>query len=81
MYICVCTHTYKLTLYYVAGLPVKRHHKVKSQVEAWFEERKRSRDLESGQGRNSEDLGSGSERNQRGGILKYLKVPKGIGHN
>jgi hypothetical protein len=29
---------------------------VKSQVEAWFEERKRPRDLESGQGRNSEDL-------------------------
>jgi hypothetical protein len=40
-----------------------------------------SEDLGSGQGRNSEDLGSGSERNQRGGILKYLKVPKGIGHN
>eukprot|EP00258_Populus_trichocarpa_P021367 XP_024437386.1 uncharacterized protein LOC7485405 isoform X1 [Populus trichocarpa] len=55
-------------------LPVKRHHEVKSQVETWLEERKR--DLESGQGRNSEDLGSGSERNQRGGILKYLKVPK-----
>ncbi|KAI5570252.1 hypothetical protein BDE02_11G015200 [Populus trichocarpa] len=55
-------------------LPVKRHHEVKSQVETWFKERKR--DLESGQGRNSEDLGSGSERNQRGGILKYLKVPK-----
>nr|XP_034909741.1 uncharacterized protein LOC118045265 [Populus alba] len=57
-------------------LPVKRHHKVKSQVEAWFKERKRLRDLESGQGKNSEDLGSGSLRNQRGGILKYLKVPK-----
>nr|TKR66333.1 hypothetical protein D5086_0000312530 [Populus alba] len=54
-------------------LPVKRHHKVKSQVEAWFKERKRLRDLESGQGKNSEDLGSGSLRNQRGGILKYLK--------
>ncbi|XP_011001718.1 PREDICTED: ankyrin repeat-containing protein At3g12360-like isoform X2 [Populus euphratica] len=56
-------------------LPVKRHHEVKSQVETWFKERKR--DLESGQGRNSEDLGSGSERNQRAGILQYLKVPKG----
>ncbi|XP_061984215.1 ankyrin repeat-containing protein ITN1-like [Populus nigra] len=58
-------------------LPVKRHREVKSQVETWFKERKR--DLESGQGKNSEDLGSGSERNQRGGILKYLKVLKGIG--
>jgi len=38
------------------------------------------RDLESGLGRNSGDLGSVSKRNQRGGILKYLKVPKGIGH-
>lgn len=62
-------------------LPVKRHHEVKSQVETWLKERKRLRDLESGQGRNSEDLGSGSERKPRGGILKYLKVPKGIGHN
>jgi len=37
-------------------------------------------DLESGLARNSGDLGSVSKRNQRGGILKYLKVPKGIGH-
>ncbi|KAJ6978468.1 hypothetical protein NC653_026775 [Populus alba x Populus x berolinensis] len=45
-------------------LPVKRHHKVKSQVlETWLKESKML------------------ERNQRGGILKYLKVPKGIGHN
>nr|TKS08494.1 hypothetical protein D5086_0000102840 [Populus alba] len=58
--------------------PVKRYHEVKSQVEAWFEERKRSRDLESGQGRNSEDLGSGSEKNQRGGKLQYLRVPEAI---
>ncbi|XP_034909738.1 uncharacterized protein [Populus alba] len=40
-------------------LPVKRHHKVKSQVlETWLKESKML------------------ERNQRGGILKYLKVPK-----
>ncbi|XP_011005589.1 PREDICTED: uncharacterized protein LOC105111825 [Populus euphratica] len=38
-------------------LPVKRHHKVKSQ------ERKMP------------------ERKPRGGILKYLKVPKGVGQN
>ncbi|XP_061983590.1 uncharacterized protein LOC133703160 [Populus nigra] len=40
-------------------LPVKRHHKVKSQVlETWLKESKML------------------DRNQRGGILKYLKVPK-----
>ncbi|KAF9672127.1 hypothetical protein SADUNF_Sadunf11G0008400 [Salix dunnii] len=82
-----------------ASLPVKRHPKVKSQVETWFKERKEQRDLESGQGRESGDLESGqgresgdlesgqgresgdlesgSELNQRGGVLKYLKVPKG----
>ncbi|KAJ6416360.1 hypothetical protein OIU84_002249 [Salix udensis] len=58
-------------------LPVKRYHKLKSQVETWFKERKEQGDLESGQGWDSEDLESGSEWNQRGGILKYLKVPKG----
>ncbi|XP_011008857.1 PREDICTED: ankyrin repeat-containing protein At3g12360-like isoform X3 [Populus euphratica] len=57
------------------GLPVKRHHEVKSQVQTWCPENKR--DLESGRGRNSGDPGSFSERNQRGGILKNLKVPEG----
>ncbi|KAJ6978696.1 hypothetical protein NC653_026985 [Populus alba x Populus x berolinensis] len=57
-------------------LPVKRHHEVKSQVQTWCLANKR--DLESGRGRNSGDLGSVSKRNQRGGILKYLKVPEGI---
>ncbi|XP_011008856.1 PREDICTED: uncharacterized protein LOC105114125 isoform X2 [Populus euphratica] len=56
-------------------LPVKRHHEVKSQVQTWCPENKR--DLESGRGRNSGDPGSFSERNQRGGILKNLKVPEG----
>jgi hypothetical protein len=35
-------------------------------------------DLESGRGRNSGDLGSVSKRNQRGGLLNYLKIPEGI---
>eukprot|EP00258_Populus_trichocarpa_P017094 XP_006377150.2 uncharacterized protein LOC18102836 isoform X3 [Populus trichocarpa] len=56
-------------------LPVKRHHEVKSQVQTWSLANKR--DLESCRGRNSGDLGSVSKRNQRGGILKYLKVPEG----
>ncbi|KAJ6893153.1 hypothetical protein NC652_027230 [Populus alba x Populus x berolinensis] len=56
-------------------LPVKRHHEVKSQVQTWCLANKR--DLESGRGRDSGDLGSVSKRNQRGGILKYLKVPEG----
>ncbi|XP_011012827.1 PREDICTED: uncharacterized protein LOC105116996 [Populus euphratica] len=56
-------------------LPVKRHHEVKSQVQTWCLENKK--DLESGRGRNSGDPGSVSKRNQRGGILKYLKVPEG----
>eukprot|EP00258_Populus_trichocarpa_P020743 XP_024436762.1 uncharacterized protein LOC18102831 isoform X3 [Populus trichocarpa] len=56
-------------------LPVKRHQEVKSQVQTWCLAKKR--DLESGRGRNSGDLGSVSKRNQRGGILKYLKVPEG----
>uniref|UniRef100_A0A6N2NAP5 PGG domain-containing protein n=1 Tax=Salix viminalis TaxID=40686 RepID=A0A6N2NAP5_SALVM len=58
-------------------LPVKRHHNLKSQLETWFKERKKQGDLESGQGRESEAQESGLEWNQRGGILKYLKVPKG----
>ncbi|KAJ6925205.1 hypothetical protein NC652_018216 [Populus alba x Populus x berolinensis] len=57
-------------------LPVKHHHEVKSQVQTWCLANKR--DLESGRGRNSGDLGSVSKRNQRGCILKYLKVPEGI---
>jgi hypothetical protein len=38
-------------------------------------------DLESGQGRNSGDLGSSSERNQRGSLLNYLKILEGIIEN
>eukprot|EP00258_Populus_trichocarpa_P020828 XP_024436847.1 uncharacterized protein LOC112323342 isoform X2 [Populus trichocarpa] len=55
-------------------LPVKRHHEVKSKVKSWCLAKKR--DLESGRGRNSGDLGSVSDRNQRGGLLNYLKIPK-----
>nr|TKR68718.1 hypothetical protein D5086_0000309990 [Populus alba] len=51
--------------------------KVKSKVESCRRARKEVGDLESGQGRNSGDLGSDSERNQRGGLLNYLKVLKG----
>uniref|UniRef100_A0A6N2NBJ4 PGG domain-containing protein n=1 Tax=Salix viminalis TaxID=40686 RepID=A0A6N2NBJ4_SALVM len=58
-------------------LPVNRQDKLKSQLETWLKERKEQRDLESGQGRESEAPVSGTEWNQRGGILKYLKVPKG----
>nr|TKS07561.1 hypothetical protein D5086_0000111990 [Populus alba] len=51
--------------------------KVKSKVESCRRARKEVGDLESGRGRNSGDLGSDSERNQRGGLLNYLKVLKG----
>jgi hypothetical protein len=64
----------------VAGLPVPRHRKVKSKEKSGSRAGKGVGDLESGLGRNSGDLGSVLKRNQRGGILKYLKVPKGIGH-
>jgi hypothetical protein len=76
-YSCLNTYMYIIwTLNYVAGLPVKRHHEVKSKVKSWCLAKKR--DLESGRGRNSGDLGSVSDRNQRGGLLNYLKIPKGI---
>eukprot|EP00258_Populus_trichocarpa_P021370 XP_024437389.1 uncharacterized protein LOC7485399 isoform X2 [Populus trichocarpa] len=58
-------------------LPVPRHRKVKSKEKSGSRSGKGVGDLESGLGRNSGDLGSVSKRNQRGGILKYLKVPKG----
>ncbi|KAJ6893846.1 hypothetical protein NC652_027807, partial [Populus alba x Populus x berolinensis] len=58
-------------------LPVPRHRKVKSKEKSRSRAGKGVGDLESGLGRNSGDLGSVSKRNQRGGILKYLKVPKG----
>eukprot|EP00258_Populus_trichocarpa_P051458 XP_024467477.1 uncharacterized protein LOC7485389 isoform X1 [Populus trichocarpa] len=64
-------------IYYFAGLPVPRHRKVKSKEKSGSRAGKGVGDLESGLGRNSGDLGSVSKRNQRGGILKYLKVPKG----
>ena len=64
----------------VAGLPVPRHREVKSKEKGRSRAGKGVGDLESGLGRNSGDLGSVSKRNQRGGILQYLKVPKGIGH-
>ncbi|KAJ6885500.1 hypothetical protein NC651_026206 [Populus alba x Populus x berolinensis] len=53
-------------------LPVIRHHEVKSQVQTWCRAMK---DLESG------TPGSSLEKNRRGSLLNYLKVPKGIGHN
>ncbi|XP_011014524.1 PREDICTED: uncharacterized protein LOC105118300 [Populus euphratica] len=62
-------------------LPVPRRRevksKVKSKVESCRRERKEVGDLESGRGRNSGDLGSDSERNQRGGLLNYLRVLEG----
>ncbi|RQO97345.2 hypothetical protein POPTR_011G019500v4 [Populus trichocarpa] len=58
-------------------LPVPRHREVKSKEKSRSRAGKGVGDLESGLGRNSGDLGSVSKRNQRGGILKYLKVPKG----
>ncbi|XP_034915278.1 uncharacterized protein [Populus alba] len=50
-------------------LPVIRHHEVKSQVQTWC--RAKKRDLESG------TPGSSLEKNRRGSLLNYLKVPKG----
>ncbi|KAJ6995469.1 hypothetical protein NC653_018055 [Populus alba x Populus x berolinensis] len=57
-------------------LPVPHRCEVKSKVESCRRARKEVGDLESGRGRNSGDLGSDSERNQRGGLLNYLKVLK-----
>ncbi|KAJ6885503.1 hypothetical protein NC651_026209 [Populus alba x Populus x berolinensis] len=53
------------------GLPVICHHEVKLQLETRDQAGQGVRDLESG-------LGSCLERNQRGGLLNYLKVPKGL---
>eukprot|EP00258_Populus_trichocarpa_P020775 XP_024436794.1 uncharacterized protein LOC7485384 isoform X3 [Populus trichocarpa] len=62
-------------------LPVPRPCEVKSKVKSTVESFRRARkevgDLESGRGRNSGDLGSVSKRNQRGGLLNYLKIPEG----
>ncbi|XP_011013420.1 PREDICTED: uncharacterized protein LOC105117456, partial [Populus euphratica] len=55
-------------------LPVPSPFEVKSKVESWCQTRNTVGDPESGQGRNSGDLGSSSERNQRGGLLNYLKI-------
>ncbi|KAJ6416352.1 hypothetical protein OIU84_002242 [Salix udensis] len=53
-------------------LPVIRHHKVKLQTGDQAEQGpNQNRDLESGSG-------SSSERNQRSGLLNYLKAPKGF---
>ncbi|XP_011001715.1 PREDICTED: uncharacterized protein LOC105108914 [Populus euphratica] len=58
-------------------LPVPRHREIKSKEKSRSRAEKGVGDLESGLGRNPGDLGSVSKRNQRRGILKYLKVPKG----
>ncbi|XP_034922389.1 uncharacterized protein [Populus alba] len=58
-------------------LPVPSPCEVKSKVESFCQTRNTVGDLESGQGRNSGDLGSSSERNQRGGLLNYLKILEG----
>uniref|UniRef100_A0A6N2NBI4 Uncharacterized protein n=1 Tax=Salix viminalis TaxID=40686 RepID=A0A6N2NBI4_SALVM len=58
-------------------LPVRRPCEVKSKAVSLSKERKRMGDLECGRGRYSVDhLRCGSEKNQRGGLLNYLKIPK-----
>uniref|UniRef100_A0A6N2M0G8 PGG domain-containing protein n=1 Tax=Salix viminalis TaxID=40686 RepID=A0A6N2M0G8_SALVM len=58
-------------------LPVPRPCEVKSKAVS-LSERKTMGDVESGQGRySSGDQGCGSEKNQRGGLLNYLKIPTG----
>ncbi|KAJ6416346.1 hypothetical protein OIU84_002240 [Salix udensis] len=58
-------------------LPVPRPCEVKSRAKRLSQERKTMGDLESGQGSYSVDhLRCGSEKNQRGGLLNYLKIPK-----
>ncbi|KAJ6376936.1 hypothetical protein OIU76_025985 [Salix suchowensis] len=58
-------------------LPSPSPYEVKSKAVSLSQERKK-RDLESGQGRySSGDQGCGSEKNQRGGPLNYLKIRKG----
>ncbi|KAF9672128.1 hypothetical protein SADUNF_Sadunf11G0008500 [Salix dunnii] len=54
-------------------LPVKRHHKLKSQVETWFEERKKQGDLESGQGGSLK-----VRRAVKGRSLKIWRSVKGV---
>ncbi|KAJ6376930.1 hypothetical protein OIU76_025979 [Salix suchowensis] len=59
-------------------LPVPRPCEVKSKAKRLSQERKTMGDVESGQGRySSGDQGCGSEKNQRGGLLNYLKIPTG----
>ncbi|KAJ6416342.1 hypothetical protein OIU84_002237 [Salix udensis] len=66
----------KRFIYYC--LPVPRPCEVKSKGKGWSLARKRMGDLECGLGRySSGDQGCGSEKNQRGGLLNYLKIPTG----
>uniref|UniRef100_A0A6N2KWK0 PGG domain-containing protein n=1 Tax=Salix viminalis TaxID=40686 RepID=A0A6N2KWK0_SALVM len=59
-------------------LPDPSPCEVKSKAKRLSQERKRMGDLESGQGRySSGDQGCGSEKNQRGGVLNYLKIHTG----
>ncbi|KAJ6376934.1 hypothetical protein OIU76_025983 [Salix suchowensis] len=56
-------------------LPVRRPCEVKSKAASLSQERKRMGDLECGRGRYSVDhQRCGSEKNQRGGLLNYLKI-------
>ncbi|KAG5234696.1 ankyrin repeat-containing protein [Salix suchowensis] len=60
-------------------LPVPPPFEVKSKGKSLSLARKRMGDLESGQGRySSGDQGCGSEKNQRGGLLNYLKIHTGL---
>ncbi|KAJ6292332.1 hypothetical protein OIU78_024495 [Salix suchowensis] len=59
-------------------LPDPSPCEVKSKAVSLSLERKTMGDLESGEGRySSGDQGCGSEKNQRGGLLNYLKIPTG----
>ncbi|KAJ6292336.1 hypothetical protein OIU78_024498 [Salix suchowensis] len=61
------------------SLPVPRPFEVKSKGKSLSLARKRMGDLECGRGRySSGDQGCGSEKNQRGGLLNYLKIPTGL---
>uniref|UniRef100_A0A6N2KHV0 PGG domain-containing protein n=1 Tax=Salix viminalis TaxID=40686 RepID=A0A6N2KHV0_SALVM len=60
-------------------LPVRRPCEVKSKAASLSQERKRMGDLECGRGRYSVDhQRCGSEKNQRGGLLNYLKIHTGL---
>ncbi|KAG5234705.1 ankyrin repeat-containing protein [Salix suchowensis] len=59
-------------------LPAPSHNEVKSKAKRLSQERKRMGDLECGRGRYSVDhQRCGSEKNQRGGLLNYLKIATG----